>query len=105
MPSRIRDDAAPSAPSTSPTKRDLIVSMTKSLFKFILLVVSSLVLNAAVISLGFKTAFGSLGPLIEQVEIPHVGSLVAWRTVELGFARVLGFDGEDYLMNVWNVCL
>jgi hypothetical protein len=62
---------------------------------FGLLVMSSLFLSSSLFNLASAITVGDLlfvGKHLEQWW--QVGGLVAWRALELGLARILGFDGE-----------
>ncbi|KAE8155991.1 hypothetical protein BDV40DRAFT_306493 [Aspergillus tamarii] len=64
--------------------------------RFVLVVLSSLVLSAGFFSLTSGDTLGELGAVSRHLEAWwEVGGLTAWKAMEVGLAWVLGFDGRD----------
>lgn len=71
-------------------------TVTRSLTRFLLFVVSSFASNAILISLKSGSSFSDLGAVSKQLDAWwEVGGLVAWRAFELGVAWLLDLDGKD----------
>lgn len=67
--------------------------------RFVLAVLSSLVLSAGFFSLTSGDTLGELGAVSRHLEAWwEVGGLTAWKAMEVGLAWVLGFDGEFILL-------
>ncbi|KAJ5293797.1 hypothetical protein PENANT_c002G08385 [Penicillium antarcticum] len=64
--------------------------------RFILVVLSSLIVSSILFTLTSSLTLGDLGPISKHLEEWwEVGVLIGWRAVEVGVAWVLGFDGRD----------
>ncbi|CAI7580602.1 unnamed protein product [Penicillium glandicola] len=64
--------------------------------RFILVVLSSLIVSSFLFTVTSTLTVGDLGPISKHLEEWwEVGGLMGWRAVEVGLAWVLGFDGRD----------
>jgi hypothetical protein len=89
--------------STRPAREPQAVAQTSPLAsipspaRFVLVVLSSLVLSSVLFTLTSSFTVGDLGPISKHLEEWwEVGGLIGWRAVEVGLAWVLGFDGMYY---------
>lgn len=72
--------------------------------RFILVVLSSLVVSSVLFTLTSTLTVGDLGPISKHLEEWwEVGGLIAWRAAEVGLAWVLGFDGKYQLPYTWSL--
>lgn len=70
------------------------VSKIPSPVRFVLVVLSSLILSSLLFTFASEITEGDLAPVSKHLETWwEVGGLIAWRAVELGLAWILGFDG------------
>lgn len=73
-----------------------------SLARFILVVLSSLIVSSVLFTFTSTLTVGDLGPISKHLEEWwEVGGLIAWKAVEVGLAWVLGFDGKYQLRYIW----
>ncbi|CAG8939502.1 unnamed protein product [Penicillium salamii] len=64
--------------------------------RFVLVVLSSLVLSSVLFTLTSSFTVGDLGPISRHLEEWwEVGGLIGWRALEVGLTWVLGYDGRD----------
>lgn len=62
--------------------------------RFVLVVLSSLVLSSVLFTLTSSFTVGDLGPISRHLEEWwEVGGLIGWRALEVGLTWVLGYDG------------
>ncbi|OJJ51640.1 hypothetical protein ASPZODRAFT_55153 [Penicilliopsis zonata CBS 506.65] len=70
--------------------------------RFLLVVVSSLVLSSVLFTFSADVTLGDLGAVSKHLEEWwEVGGLVGWKAVELGLAWMLGFDGRDVASSIF----
>ncbi|KAL2014298.1 hypothetical protein VTN00DRAFT_1823 [Thermoascus crustaceus] len=94
-PSRKPPTDDTTAPTTAPHRASR-VSKIPSPVRFVLVVLSSLVLSSLLFTFASEITEGDLAPVSKHLETWwEVGGLIAWRSVELGLAWILGFDGRD----------
>ncbi|KAL4885091.1 hypothetical protein BJY04DRAFT_181363 [Aspergillus karnatakaensis] len=66
--------------------------------RFVLVIISSLLLSSTLFTVTSPVTLGSLGRVSRHLEEWwEVGGLMAWKTVEVGLAWILGFDARDVL--------
>ncbi|KAL4896995.1 hypothetical protein BDV59DRAFT_198440 [Aspergillus ambiguus] len=64
--------------------------------RFILVVLSSLIMSSTLFTLTSRATLGELGRVSKHLEEWwEVAGLMAWKAVEVGLAWILGFDGRD----------
>ncbi|KAJ5749164.1 uncharacterized protein N7511_010860 [Penicillium nucicola] len=85
----------PTRDSDAATKSSALMRIP-SPARFVLVVLSSLVVSSILFTLTSSLTLGDLGPISKHLEEWwEVGVLIGWRAVEVGVAWVLGFDGRD----------
>jgi hypothetical protein len=91
------DPKAASTPLTAMTApaQQTGIARIPSQVRFILAVLSSLVVSSVLFTLTSSLTVNDLGLVSKHLEEWwEVGGLVAWRAVEIGTAWVVGLDGE-----------
>lgn len=88
--------------ATTATAQTSRLACIPSLARFLLVVLSSLIVSSVLFTLTSTLTVGDLGPISKHLEEWwEVGGLIAWRAVEVGLAWVLGFDGKYQLAYTW----
>ncbi|KAJ5773996.1 hypothetical protein N7457_008892 [Penicillium paradoxum] len=83
-------------PRAIPRRRQRPLSKPLNRPRFILVVLSSLVVSSILFTFTSNLTVGDLGPISKHLEEWwEVGGLIGWRAVEVGLAWALGFDGRD----------
>lgn len=95
MPSHKKSTESTSAGGTRPTKESQTrKSRISSPIRFILVVLSSLALSSGLFLLTSGIHLDELRIVSKPLDSPwEIGSLLAWRAVEVGLAWLLGYDG------------
>ncbi|KAL4873466.1 hypothetical protein BDV12DRAFT_182277 [Aspergillus spectabilis] len=105
MAPRKKDVVVPVSPQKSyadvakePPPPKTLAEQIPSAARFLLVILSSLVLSSTLFTITYPVTLGELGRVSKHLEEWwEVGGLLAWKAVEVGLAWVLGFDGRDVL--------